>query len=79
MLRPWYLLWGVLCLAPTATGTRRIMVLALSAAGCVLVPPGVSPRVAYAITGGLLLVILAGLALTLGRHRETVGPVSAAG
>ena len=34
VLYPWYLLWGLLCLAPVATGTRRDAVLALSAAGC---------------------------------------------
>ncbi len=78
VLRPWYLLWGTLCLAPTATGTRRVMVLALSAAGCVLVPPGFSTTVSYAITGGLLLVILGVLYVALGRHREPQ-PVSAPG
>jgi alpha-1,6-mannosyltransferase len=77
VLRPWYLLWGALCLAPTATGSRRVMVLALSAAGCVLVPPGFSSTVSYAITGALLLVILGLLYLALGGREPD--PVSAAG
>ena len=51
VLHPWYLLWGIACLAPRATGARRVALLALSAAGCVLVPPGMSETVAYALTG----------------------------
>ncbi|WP_375480497.1 polyprenol phosphomannose-dependent alpha 1,6 mannosyltransferase MptB [uncultured Jatrophihabitans sp.] len=66
-LHPWYLLWGVLCLAPDATGARRLAVVALSAAGCVLAPAGFSPTVADAVTGGLLAVIACGVAFALCR------------
>jgi hypothetical protein len=69
-LRPWYLLWGTLCLAPTATGDRRTAVLALCAAGCVLVPPGFSRPVSYLLTGGLLLIIGAAVIFVLERDRR---------
>lgn len=71
-LYPWYLLWGLLCLAPAATGDRRMLVLTLSAAGCVLVPPGWTSAAAGVVTGaGLVLVALpAGLvALQRCRHQ----------
>jgi alpha-1,6-mannosyltransferase len=82
MLRPWYLLWGTMCLAPTASGTRRIAVLALCAAGCVLVPPGFTRAVSYLITGALLLVIAVVLYVVLERPRRGAADanrVSAAG
>jgi alpha-1,6-mannosyltransferase len=58
VLYPWYLLWGCACLAPTAAGVRRIVVLALCAVGCVLVPPGFSPLTANVLTGVALVVAL---------------------
>ncbi len=62
-LHPWYLLWGLLCLAATAEGGRRTALLALSAAGCVLAPQGFSDAVGYAVTGGLLIAVAAGVLL----------------
>jgi hypothetical protein len=63
VLYPWYLLWGCTCLAPTAAGVRRIVVLALCAVGCVLVPPGFSPLTANVLTGvALVVALLAALA-----------------
>ena len=57
VLYPWYLLWGTICLAPTANGTRRIAVLALGAAGCVLAPDGFTDTTTDVLTGvGLALV-----------------------
>ena len=59
VLHPWYLMWGVLLFAPTATGMRRTWVLALTAAGCVLTPPGFTTTTSYALTGiGLGIVAL---------------------
>ena len=84
VLHPWYLLWGTLCLAPTATGPRRVMVLALCAAGCILTPPGFGRAVSYLLTGTLLVVIGGVLLLVLRAHRQVdepseSGQVSAAG
>ncbi len=59
VLYPWYLLWGTICLAPTANGTRRVAVLALCAAGCVLTPPGFAPTATNVITGSALAVVAA--------------------
>ncbi|MDT4925208.1 MAG: hypothetical protein QOG01_2921 [Pseudonocardiales bacterium] len=64
VLYPWYLLWGTLCIAPTATGTRRICVLALCAAACLLNPPGFSTTISSVITG-CALVVVAGAATTV--------------
>ncbi|MDQ2795670.1 MAG: hypothetical protein M3Y06_00650 [Actinomycetota bacterium] len=72
-LYPWYLLWGVLCLAPTAIGTRRVWVVALSAGACVLMPGGFSNRAAEGITGVALGVIaLVTAAVLYGVHRRVV-------
>jgi hypothetical protein len=58
VLYPWYLLWGLLCLAPVATGNRRVVVLAFSAAGCLLVPPGFAETTANVVTGCALVAVL---------------------
>lgn len=69
VLYPWYLLWGTICLAPTATGTRRIAILALCAAGCVLALPGFSDTTADVITG-IGLACVAGSVFVHGRRRR---------
>jgi hypothetical protein len=79
VLYPWYLLWGALCLAPAAVGSRRTVVLALCAAGCLLVPPGFSPLTANVITG-VALVVVAGLTyLALTRPAHAPGSAVSAG
>jgi hypothetical protein len=58
---PSFLLWGVLCLAPTATGLRRDWVLALSCAACVLTPVGLGEtgaRVATVVALGVIALAL---------------------
>jgi hypothetical protein len=67
VLYPWYLLWGLVCLAPVAAGSRRIAVLALSVAGCLLVPPGFSTVTANVLTGVALAAVAAGTVLALRR------------
>jgi hypothetical protein len=57
VLYPWYLLWGLVCLAPAATGVRRVLVLALSVAGCLLIPPGFSGTTTDVLSGIALVVI----------------------
>lgn len=63
VLHPWYLLWGALCLAPTATGTRRVWVVALSAAGCLLDPGGFTTGVGNGVTAALLFLLACVLAI----------------
>lgn len=57
VLYPWYLLWGLVCLAPAATGVRRVLVLALSVSGCLMYPPGFSPTTTDVLTGVALAVV----------------------
>lgn len=66
VLYPWYLLWGVLCLAPASTRLRRDWIVALSAAAAILIPPGLGVRTAQLVTTAGLAVIAAWL---LTRHR----------
>ncbi|MCU1658625.1 MAG: hypothetical protein JWO57_3281, partial [Pseudonocardiales bacterium] len=47
---PWYLLGGVICLAPTARGVRRDWLVFLSVVGCLLTPPGFTSGIATAVT-----------------------------
>ena len=65
VLNPWYLVWGLMALVPTAQGARRVWIVALSAAACLLTPPGFSERVSDAITGVALVVIAASVAVVL--------------
>jgi hypothetical protein len=68
---PTYLLWGVLCLAPTALGARRDWVCALSCAACVLTPVGLGVRGGQYATGiGLALIGAVLIARLSARHRE---------
>ena len=70
VLQPWYLLWGTLVLAPTAVGTRRDVVIALSCAACVLNPAGLAGSAALNVTRaalGVITVILLGR--LVGRQR----------
>jgi hypothetical protein len=68
VLFPWYLLWGTLCLAPTASGSRRGVVVALCAAGCVLAPPGFTTLTANVLTG-VSLGVIASIVVPLLRRR----------
>jgi hypothetical protein len=61
VLYPWYLLWGLVCLAAAASGVRRVLVLALSVAGCLLNPPGFSPTTTDVLSGvavGVIALVL---------------------
>ncbi len=40
VLYPWYLLWGIVCLAPTARAARRDWLVLGSAIACLYTPPG---------------------------------------
>jgi alpha-1,6-mannosyltransferase len=67
---PSYLLWGTLCLAPTATGARRDWVIALSCAACVLTPAGLGDRGGqYATWIGLAVIAAVLTPRLIARHR----------
>lgn len=54
---PSFLLWGMLCVAPSAMGARRDWVIALSCVACVLTPVGLGERGGqYATIGALALI-----------------------
>lgn len=55
---PWYLLGGIVCLAPTAREARRDWIVLLSAAGCLLSPPGFSTRISTDLSIISLVVAL---------------------
>jgi hypothetical protein len=76
VLYPWYLLWGLLCLAPTATGTRRIVLIALSAAGCLLLQPGFTSTTGNVVTGAALIAVAAATATVLHRRRPAAASTS---
>jgi hypothetical protein len=76
VLYPWYLLWGTMCLAPAAAGSRRIVVIGFCAAGCVLDVPGFSPMTSHIVTAVALTVVAALTGVALTRHR-TDAPGSA--
>jgi hypothetical protein len=69
VLHPWYLLWGTLCIAPTASGARRDTVLILCAAGCVLSPPGFTTVTTDAVTGAGLALVAVAVALVALQRR----------
>jgi hypothetical protein len=81
VLYPQFLLWGIVCLAPTATGLRRDLVMALSCAACVLTPLGFGERGGRVAAGIALAVIAAGLAagrlLVAGKPRSYRDPRAA--
>jgi hypothetical protein len=82
VLYPWYLIWGVVCLAPTANGWRRVALLALAGAACLLSPEGFSPLTSNVISGcGLALVAAVTATVAIVRQRSTARtqPVSVAG
>ena len=73
VLYPWYLLWGVVCLAPTATGARRVAVLALSVVGCLLNPPGFSDTTTNVLSG-IALAVTAVVLVALPSVRRATRP-----
>ena len=83
VLFPWYLLWGVLCLAATAFNSRMAWVAALSCAACVLRPAGLPEDAARAVTTVTLvviaLVLLPVLAVDHAHARAVTSRLSASG
>lgn len=79
VLYPWYLLWGLLCLAPSARRALRDWVVALSVVACVLAPAGFVERTGEIVTLCGLGVIAAVLVPRLVvRYRRDVAALRAA-
>lgn len=79
VLYPWYLLWGLLCLAPTARRTLRDWVIALSVVACVLDPAGFTVRTGEVVTGCSLAAVAAVLVpRVVVRQRRTTAARKAA-
>jgi hypothetical protein len=70
---PAFLLWGVLCLAPAAMGSRRDWVIAISAVACVASPVGLGTRGGqYAALGAFVVIAAVLLPRLTMRYRATV-------
>jgi hypothetical protein len=67
---PWYLLGGIVCLAPTARGARRDWIVLLSAVGCVLSPPGFSVTASTSVSIATIVVSLAVIAPRVRNRRR---------
>jgi hypothetical protein len=74
---PWYLLWGIVCLAPAATGMRRVGVLALSVVCCLLNPPGFTTTTTNVLSGVALVVTAMVLVALPSVRRVTLGQPAA--
>lgn len=55
VVNPWYLLWGAICLAPTALGPRRLWVLGLSAEAALIAPQGFGRTTTHVLTAAVLV------------------------
>lgn len=79
VLNPWYLIGGILCIAPSANAARKIWAMALSCAGCLLLPGGFDQTTMNILAGsGLAIVaVVTGLSLRRDavRNRGGVDPL----
>jgi hypothetical protein len=65
---PWFLIWGIACLAPTVTGMRRVVVMVLSCTGVLLMPPGFSDTARDRL--GFAAIALGAVVLAVKYYRE---------
>jgi hypothetical protein len=78
VLYPWYLLWGVVCLAPTAHAARRDWLVFVSAFACLLSPPGFTSTISVNLSLIALGIALAALIPTeLARRRAAAAKAAA--
>lgn len=70
LLNPWYLIGGVVCIAPSANAARKIWAIALSCAGCILLPGGFTESTMNVLMGSGLAVVAAVTALSLLRQNR---------
>ncbi|PZS19307.1 MAG: hypothetical protein DLM57_04340 [Pseudonocardiales bacterium] len=73
VLYPWYMLWGVVVLAPTARAERRDWIVFISGYACVLIPPGFNGAISTKLSV-LALAIAAGIMAARARARRRAGP-----
>jgi hypothetical protein len=71
VLYPWYLLWGVVCLAPTARGARRDWLVLISGFACVFNPPGFTMALSLVLNVVAFGIALALIAARVGLVRRT--------
>jgi hypothetical protein len=70
VLYPWYLLWAVVCLAPTARAALRDWIVLISGFGCVFDPPGFARTTSIRLSIAALAIALALITpRTLARRR----------
>jgi hypothetical protein len=79
VMYPWYLLPGIVCLAPAATGVRRVTVLALSVVCCLLNPPGFTSTTSNVLSGVALAVTAIVLIALPSVRRVTLGQPAISG
>jgi hypothetical protein len=77
VLYPWYMLWGVVCLAPTARAERRDLIVLISACACVFDPPGFTRLISDNLTLSSLAIAFAWFAARVRARRHAIAPTLA--
>jgi hypothetical protein len=72
---PWFVVWGVACLAPTVTGMRRTVVMLLSATAVLVMPTGFEDDTTNRI--GYVVIAAGCVALAVAAWRARPAPVPA--
>ncbi|MEP7020521.1 MAG: polyprenol phosphomannose-dependent alpha 1,6 mannosyltransferase MptB [Pseudonocardiales bacterium] len=72
---PWYLLWAVVCLAPTARAGHRDWIVLISAVACLLNPPGFTSTLAIVFSVTALAIGFAGMAVAQRARRRQAAAV----
>jgi hypothetical protein len=75
---PWYLLGGVVTLAPTARGARRDWLVLLSAVGCLLDPPGFTGHISLVLSVAAVGIALCMIAPRVVGRRRAPDPTAVA-
>lgn len=70
VLNPWYLIGGIMCIAPSANAARKIWTMALSCGGCLLLIGGFAAQTDTIVSGGGLAVVAIVTAVGLRRHQQ---------
>lgn len=76
---PWYLVWAVVCLAPTARAGQRDWIVVMSAFACVLSAPGFTRIISNALS--VVALVISGVIIALlsrARDRRALAAQSAA-
>lgn len=75
---PWYLVWGVVCLAPTVRAAHRDWIVLISGFACVLNPPGFTKTISVNLSIVALAIALALIARRTRRQRRAAAALPAA-